>query len=205
MKKIKIAIISDIICPWCYIGKSRLFRAIDKSGGKYDIITIMRSYQLYPNIPKGGLAKDKFASIKKPGMGSALKKAAEEEQLIFNFKNISRIPNTLEAHRLMYLCKDNQKKNKLNMALFVSYFEKGEDVEDLNILIRIAKECEISNTVIKQFLTSKDGIAEIQTEILALKEEGVTVVPSFILNGKHLIMGEQSVDNWLKYFKRVKS
>jgi len=203
-KKVTIDIISDIICPWCYIGKSRLARAIEQVSDDFEVTTRLRPFQLYPKIPKGGLPKSAFPATRKPGVGAALKEAAAEENITFNYKNIKVIPNTLEAHRLMNLCVDNDLKNKLGMALFESYFVKTEDVEDPLILARIARDAGLAKEKIDQFLHTNIGEQTVTEEILALKADGVTAVPSFILDGDLLVMGVQPVNKWLRYFQRIK-
>lgn len=203
-KKVTIDIISDIICPWCYIGKSRLQRAIEQVSDDFEVVTRLRPFQLYPKVPKGGLAKEEFSATKKKGLGQALKEAAAEENITFNYKNIKVIPNTLEAHRLMSLCEDNDLKNKMGMALFESYFEKTEDVEDPFVLARIARDAGLEKTKIDQFLNSDIGEKEVSEEIKELKDDGVTAVPSFVLDGELLIMGVQPVSKWLRFFQRIK-
>ncbi len=203
-KKVTIDIISDIICPWCYIGKSRLARAIEQVSDDFEVITRLKPFQLYPKVPKGGLPKSSFPATRKPGVGAALKEAAAEENIIFNYKNIKVIPNTLEAHRLMNFCADNNLKNRLGMALFESYFEKTEDVEDPLVLARIARDAGLAKDKIEQFLHTNIGEEEVTAEIKALKADGVTAVPSFILDGDLLVMGVQPVSKWLRYFQRIK-
>ena len=203
-KKVTIDIISDIICPWCYIGKSRLTRAIEQVSDDFEVVTRLRPFQLYPKVPKGGLPKTAFAATRKPGVGAALKEAAAEEGITFNYKNIKIIPNTLEAHRLMSLCVDNDLKNRLGMALFESYFEKTEDVEDPLVLARIARDSGLAKDKIDQFLHTNIGEQEVSAAIKALKADGVTAVPSFILDGDLLVMGVQPVSKWLRYFQRIK-
>jgi len=203
-KKVTIDIISDIICPWCYIGKSRLMRAIEQVSDDFEVTTRLRPFQLYPNVPKGGLAKEAFPATRKKGLGSALKAAAEEENITFNYKEIKIIPNTLEAHRLMSLCADNDLNNALGMALFVSYFEKAEDMEDPLVLARIARDTGLAKAKIDQFLHSNIGEEEVQAEIKALKADGVTAVPSFVLDDDLLVMGVQPVNKWLRFFQRIK-
>jgi len=203
-KKVTIDIISDIICPWCYIGKSRLARAIAQISDDFEVETRLRPFQLYPKVPKGGLAKEAFPATKRKGLGQALKEAAAEENITFNYKNIKVIPNTLEAHRLMNLCEDNELKNRMGMALFESYFEKTEDVEDPLVLARIARDAGLEKAKIDQFLNSDIGEEEVSEEIKALKADGVTAVPSFILNGDLLVMGVQPVSKWLRFFQRIK-
>ena len=203
-KKVTIDIISDIICPWCYIGKSRLSRAIAQVSDDFEVVTRLRPFQLYPKVPKGGLPKESFPATRKPGIGAALKEAAAEENITFNYKNIKVIPNTLEAHRLMSLATDNDLKNRLGMALFQSYFEKTEDVEDPLVLARIARDSGLAKGKIDQFLHTNIGEKEVNEAIKALKADGVTAVPSFILDGDLLVMGVQPVHKWLRYFQRIK-
>ena len=203
-KKVTIDIISDIICPWCYIGKSRLMRAIEEVSDDFEVTTRLRPFFLHPHIPKGGLPKESFASVRKPGMGSALKEAAQEENITFNYKDIKIIPNTLEAHRLMSLCEDNDLKNKLGMALFEGYFEKAEDMEDPLILARIARDTGLAKEKIDAFLHTNAGEAAVAAEIKALKAEGVSAVPSFILDDNLLVVGVQPMHKWLRFFNRMK-
>lgn len=202
-KQVSIDVISDIICPWCYIGKSRLTRAIEQVADKVEVTTRFRPFQLYPHVPKGGLPKSAFAATKKPGLGSALKEAAMEEGLTFNYKDIERIPNTLEAHRLMYFCEDAIQQNALGMALFESYFEKAEDVESPEILANLAKKIGLKHENINKFLHSDDGASIVTAEIQALKEEGISAVPSFLINGQHLVTGLQPLRNWVRFFGRL--
>lgn len=203
-KKVTIDIISDIICPWCYIGKSRLARAIEQVGDDFEVVTRLRPFQLYPNVPKGGLPKEDFPATKRPGIGAALKEAAQAENITMNYKKIKVVPNTLEAHRLMSLCADNDLKNRLGMALFESYFVNAEDVEDPLILARIARDAGLKKEKIDQFLHSDIGGQAVMDEILDLKEEGVRAVPSFILNGDLLVVGVQPMEKWLRFFSRLK-
>ena len=202
-KTIKIDIISDIICPWCYIGKSRLYRAMEMVGKGYHFVVDMQPFMLYPTIPKGGLPKEAFG--KKPGMGSRLKAAALEENLVFNYKEIRQIPNTLEAHRLMYLCPDRHQRSTLGMVLFKSYFEKGENIEDTEVLCKIAQEIGLDKTIIEQFLKTNDGEEAVKKKIAYYKQDAeVTAVPAFLLNDEHLIVGVHPLENWLRYFQRLK-
>ena len=204
-RKVTIDIVSDVICPWCYIGKSRLMRAIEQVSDDFEVTTRLRPFQLYPKIPVGGRPKSEFAATKRPGLGQALKEAAAEENIIFNYKDIKVIPNTLEAHRLMSLCTDNSLKNNLGMDLFVSYFEKAEDMEDHLVLARVARDAGVPKSIIDQFLTTQDGKEAVQAEIQELKDDGISAVPSFILDGGILVMGVQPMNKWLRYFERMKA
>jgi len=203
MKKVTIDIVSDIICPWCYIGKARLERAIASVSDTVEVTVKMRPFLLHPSIPKGGIPKDSFKSVKKPGLGNALREEAAKENITIDYRKIQRIPNTLEAHRLMYLCPP-EKRNELGKILFQQYFEQGKDVEDNQVLEEAAKQVNLPENIISQFLNTTAGAAEVQAEITALKEEGIQVVPSFILNGEHVVVGAQPMENFQRYFSRLK-
>ena len=186
MKKVTIDIVSDIICPWCYIGKARLERAIAAVADSVEVTVNMRPFLLYPQIPKGGLPKSNFKSANKPGLGAALREEAAKENVVIDYRKIERIPNTLEAHRLMHLCPPEQ-RSELGKVLFRKYFEEGLDMEDQGVLADAAKEANLPAAIITQFLETPDGAAEVEAEIATLKEEGIRVVPSFILNGSSFI------------------
>ena len=204
MKKVTIEIVSDIICPWCYIGKARLERAIQLAGEDIEVQIKMRPFFLYPNTPKGGLPKEDFKSIRKPGLGELLRAEAAKENLVIDFRKIERIPNTFEAHRLMHLCVDDAQRNKLGKRLFEDYFESGKDVEDPITLAAAAAACEMDKNLIKQFLETDIGAAEVQAEMDALKADGISVVPTFILGGDVQVAGAQPMKNFQRYFSRIK-
>ena len=133
MKKVTIDIVSDIICPWCYIGKARLERAIASVADQVEVTVNMRPFLLYPQIPKGGVEKATFKSVSKPGLGAALREEAAKENIVIDYRKIDRVPNTLEAHRLMHLC-PAEKRNELGKILFRKYFEEGLDMEEEQVL-----------------------------------------------------------------------
>ena len=104
MKIVKVELVSDIICPWCYIAKARIERvveALEKEGIQLDLR--VSPFQLYPQIPKGGAPKADFAKVRKPGMGRSLKEEAKEEGIIIDYKKIERIPNSLEASTFSFI------------------------------------------------------------------------------------------------------
>ena len=202
-KQITIDIISDIICPWCYIGKARLERAIASFKDDLEVIITMRPFLLYPHIPVGGVEKEQFSKLKKPGLGTLLREEAAKENIVIDYRKIDRVPNTLEAHRLMYLCKEDAVKNELGKILFRMYFEEGKDVEDKTVLLAVAKEAGVKEEVIQQFETSTAGTEEVQADIAYLKEEGISAVPSFIINKEHLIVGAQPMRNFERYFSKL--
>ncbi len=203
MKKITIEIVSDIICPWCYIGKARLERAIQLVEEEIEVEVKMRPFFLYPNTPKGGLPKDNFKSVKKPGLGALLRDEAAKENLVIDYRKIERIPNTFEAHRLMHLCVNDAQRNELGKRLFEDFFGAGKDVEDPITLAAAAAACGMDKDLIKQFLETDIATEAVQAEMDTLKADGISVVPTFILNGEHNVAGAQPMENFQRYFSKL--
>lgn len=201
---VQVELISDIICPWCYIAKTRLEKvgAILKEEG-IDLEIRVAPYQLYPHIPVGGLPKSDFAKFTKPGMGKSLRATAKEEGITIDYSQIERIPNSLEAHRLLWLVKDAETQYNLAKSLFQFYFEQGGNVEDKNQLQAKAKAVGVEQSIIDQFRTTSAGQEEVAQAIQAVKEEGIRAVPVFILNQKYPIIGIQDIETLTRYFRRA--
>ena len=122
MKTVHVEFIGDFICPWCYLGKVRLERVKELVKDEIQLEIEVKPYVLYPSIPKGGAPKANFRKAK-PGMGKALRQEAKVENIQFNYQLIERIPYSLEAHRLVWLIKDNDQAYQLSKQLFHDYFE----------------------------------------------------------------------------------
>ena len=204
MKKttVQIEFISDYICPWCYIGKARLERIRDSLKNEIDLEIEVVPYLLYPFIPIGGVEKSVFAKKTKPGMGRSLKVEAQLENIEINYKNIQRIPNSLEAHRFTWLIASSL-KYEFAKRIFTSYFEKGKDIENHDFLIEQAKTIGVDQTTIGKFFSTNDGKEEVEQAIQNAKNNFVTVVPSLRLDHSFLIPGLQSDDVWEKYIRRA--
>ncbi|MCR9289203.1 DsbA family protein [Saprospiraceae bacterium] len=202
-KTIHIQFISDFICPWCYIGKIRLERLKEKLIGEINLDIELVPFVLYPQIPSGGLPKSAFSKRTKPGMGKSLKQEAQKEGVEINYKNIERIPYSLEAHRLIQLVEDNATKFELAKQIFISYFEKGQDIEDLDYLVSLGKSIGMSKSILSEFLFTNLGEKELNTALKRVKEEFVTVVPSLKLDRKIILPGLQPFDVWENYIRRA--
>lgn len=204
MKKVKVELISDIICPWCYIAKARIERVVEALE-KEDIQLDLRlsPYLLYPHIPKGGSPKADFAKVRKPGMGRSLREEAKEEGIIIDYKKIERIPNSLEAHRLLWLIENNEVQFNLARALFREYFEEGNNVEDPKLLIREATKVGVEDSIIEIFQNSQQGEEEVNLYIRGLKDQFIMAVPTFIIANRLQLQGIQPYEVFYKYFKRA--
>ena len=203
MQKIHISIVSDFICPWCYIGKSRLHRLQKNLASEIDMEFEMLPFQLYPAIPKEGADKSLFAKRTKPGMGRSLRAEAAEEGIDLNYDLIERIPNSLEAHRLMYLASDYNDLMELSLRVFRVYFNFGIDIGSPTQLIESLVSSGIEEGVFETFLTSEIGKEEVDFLIQQSKERHIRSVPAITLNHRFQIPGLQSYEVMEKYIRRA--
>ena len=160
-------------------------------------------YLLYPHIPLGGLPKSHFAKKTKTGMGKALKHEAHQENISINYKLIDTIPNSLEAHRLIQLIPNNEQKYALTKAIFYTYFEKGKNIEDHDVLIDLAKSIGVDKEIIGQFFGTSMGKEAVQIAINKSKEDFISIVPSLRLDHQFMIPGLQSIEVWENYIRRA--
>ena len=194
--------ISDYICPWCYIGKARLEKVKKILKDKINLEIQVSPFLLYPSIPKGGVDKTVFSKKSKPGMGRSLRDEAKLEGIEINYKNIERIPYSLEAHRLTWLV-EPELKYELAKRIFHAYFEDGKNIEETNFLIEQAKLVGVAKNILEKFASTDSGKDEVDLAIQNAKEEFISVVPSFRLDHNFLIPGLQSVEVWEKYIRRA--
>jgi predicted DsbA family dithiol-disulfide isomerase len=180
----KLEVASDVICPWCYIGKRRLEKALNFLNGDVDLEISWLPFQLNPGMPKEGLPraeyrKAKFGSLERSRQLDARVIAeGRSEGIEFAFDRIERTPNTLAAHRLIAVSPD---QGKVVDALFRAYFEEARDIGDPSVLTEIATQCGVA------------GWPEKAPDVSALEEEvramGVTAVPTFIFDRRSGISG----------------
>lgn len=203
MTTVQIHLISDFICPWCYIGKARLERLKTALKHEIELNIFHRPFQLYPNLPIGGVPKSAFAKKTKAGMGRALRAEAKAEGIEINYKNIDYIPNSLEAHRLTSLVADREQQFALAKGIFQAYFEQGEDIEDLDVLVKQGRRAGIEKALLSEFLFTDIGAKEVQEYLAATSEEFITVMPTLRLDNKILMPGLQPYDTWESYIRRA--
>jgi len=194
----RIDIYSDIVCPWCYVGKRRLERALTSVGS--DIHIIWRPFQLNPTMPSDGMdrttyLKAKFGSLEAFGrMEEQLLAAGTDEQIPFAFEKIQLTPNTFAAHRLVWHAAQQGKQDGVVENLFRAYFLEGNNIGDLKILTHVAAEAGLDRTETESFLASDKGAAEVKGEEAVGRRLGIRGVPYFVLNGSISISGAQPHD-----------
>ena len=157
----KINVFADTICGWCFIGHANLNNALKKfSNIKFDIRHI--PFQLNPDMPAEGISREKYLEIKFGGKDNAapmyenMRLKAKESGMNFNLDEIKKTPNTVLSHLLIILSEKFNLENKIKEKIYQSYFVDGLDIGDLNILIDIAKQNNIQENVVKDFINEKN-------------------------------------------------
>ncbi len=190
-----IDVVSDVVCPWCYLGEKRLEAALAEE--PQPVAVRWRPYQLDPTIPDGGLDRRAYME-KKFGNGDRLKTAHDnlvrlgaEVGLPFAFDRIKRAPNTLDAHRLIRWSASAGVQPLVVDRLFRAYFVEGRDIGDRTVLIDIARESGLDAGLVEQLLEENADADAVRREIAEAQAIGVTGVPFFIFAGRLAIPGAQ--------------
>jgi predicted DsbA family dithiol-disulfide isomerase len=194
-ERFTIDVISDVICPWCFLGKRRLdvaLAAMDK-----DVFIRWRPYLLDPTIPPQGLDRqqymlDKFGAERLQTIHDPLIEAGQEIGVPYNFDLITRTPNTLDAHRLIRWAHTVERQTELVERLFMAYWSEGKDVGNRDVLAQCAGEAGINAEQIRELLDTEQDVAETHAEIEHATNIGVTGVPTFILAQSYALVGAQS-------------
>ena len=207
---IKLDIFSDTICPWCYIGKKRLDRAIKKFNTEEFMIT-WRPFQLNPNMQADGMDRTEYL-VSKFGSEDAAKtiydnifEKGEKEEIHFQFDDIKITPNSFNSHRLLVLAYQKKIQDRMIEDIFQSYFIRGEDIGDPTVLLDIAIKHNIDEDEFKNYLMNKENIEPLANEEIQARKMGINSVPTFIVNQQIVINGAQSVDNFELIFTKLLS
>lgn len=203
---IKIDIVSDTVCPWCYIGKKRLDKAIeDYKGQEFEIN--WHAFQLNPNMPIEGINRELYLSTKFGGKERAdsiyeqIKLAGSSSNISFNFNEMSIMPNSFYSHMLIELSKEQNLQNEIAESLFDAFFIKGKNIGNLSELTNIAISNNIKDFNEDLFKNRKDLRNIIQTSDENSRSKGVSGVPFFIINNNYAISGAQESEVFKKIFE----
>lgn len=190
---VAVDVVSDVMCPWCYIGKRRLETAI----GRTDLPVLVRwhPYQLDPTIPADGMDRKLYLERK---FGSSdnvervyapVRAAGEAEDIPFAFQKITRSPNTLDAHRLIRWAAAADLQDAMVERLFRLYFVEGGNLSDRRVLADAAAEAGLERPVVERLLAGEADRAEVEAEIERARQIGVTGVPTFLVGGRYAVIG----------------
>lgn len=211
-EKMKIEIWSDIACPYCYIGKKKLEKALLQFDESDNISIIWRSYELEPDLPKGKQDKNYFehlAEIKGVSVEEAQKSfndiaaQAKEEGLVFNPQKIITT-NTHDALRLIKLANKYNLGSEAEEILFKAYFTDGEDISDKNTLIRLFTQLSIAKAEIERSIDSFEYSEEVKNDITTAEEKlHLEFIPFYLLNNKYKIQGSISTENYIEIIQEA--
>ncbi len=197
----EIDIFSDTICPWCFIGKRRLERALAERP-QPNLTIRWRTFQLNPNMPEGGMDRKRYLEVKFGGPVNAqavydqVRAAGESEGIDFAFEEMRRTPNTIASHRLIrYAAGATEatggpgRQDAVVQALFDAYFLRGEDIGDLDVLTAAAETGGLDAAAARAFLEGDAEDDEVRAEDRSARQAGISGVPCFIFNGRHTLAG----------------
>src|SRR5688500_756070 len=200
---LKISVISDVVCPWCYIGKRRLEKAIDKLSDKYDFEVEYFPFELNPGMPEEGQDQkaylvDKFGGEERyHQLTGHVSKIATDEGLEFDYDAQAKSPNTRKAHRLIQLAREDGKQLQLVEALFKAYFTDGIDLTQDENLIGLAVQSGMPREKVTEFLKTDVGAAEVEMAERQWQSAGVTGVPFYVIDNKYGVSGAQSAESFV--------
>jgi len=193
---IHIDVYSDVICPWCYVGKRRLEKAVSLLDGTTRAKVMWRPFQLNPTMPEEGMERAayltaKFGSVEAYArvVGEQVASAGAGEHISFAFEKIARTPNTFLAHRLIWYSDRQGCQDELVELLFKSYFQEGGDIGSIDGLTRLAGQVGLTA---EAFLLGDEGTVEVQSEEAVGRRLGIRSVPYFVFNQAYSISGAQS-------------
>lgn len=214
MTRISVDLVSDPVCPWCWLGHRYWKQACDSLTG-IDVETVYRPFQLDPSIPAEGVAYQDYMKAKFAGqqsdqwqsMRDHLETAGPEVGLAFQFDEIKHRPNTMNAHRVIRWAQGQSEKQAslVTEALFKAYFQTLEDIGDQKVLSRIAGQAGLDAQVIGDLLQSDKDLGEVRQEEQFYRNLGVTGVPCFIFNGRFAIAGAQGPEVLAKAIEEAAS
>ena len=208
MADLRIDIISDVVCPWCYLGYSRLKQAIEQLGDDYRIDIRWQPFELHPDMPQTGADREtylgeRFGSPEKLNEAThAIQQVGIEAGIQFNFSEKDRIPNTKLAHQFVLAATKSQLATPFVLALFHAYFTDGKDIAKQSILEEIALGIGMKTSDIEYALSSK---AKTLTEkkLQQLRSIDIHSVPTYVINDKYLIQGAHTPESFLKVLNDI--
>jgi predicted DsbA family dithiol-disulfide isomerase len=192
---VHVDVISDVVCPWCFLGKRRLDAAI-KLVPEVQLRVLFRPFFLDPTIPRGGMdRKDyltrKFGAGNLDGIHDQLIAAGQAEGVPYAFDKITRSPNSMDAHRLLRWAAVTGTQPQVLEALFMAYWSWGQDIGDIDVLKTIAIVNGFRGDDMERLLRSDEGVREVLAEVEMAQQMGITGVPTFIFNSKYGAVGAQ--------------
>ncbi|WP_050726896.1 DsbA family oxidoreductase [Vulgatibacter incomptus] len=205
-KPLRVDVISDCVCPWCYVGKRNLDEAIARSEDRFDMEVHWHPFQLNPDLPAEGrdwkkYAAERFGSLERlRGMQVRLEEVGKAAGIDFAFDKVSRAVNTFEAHRLIALAGLEGLQDEVAEGLFRANFVDGADIGSRETLLKVATAAGMDAERTSAMLESGEGEEQVRQGLEMARRIGVTGVPFFIVDGKYAVSGAQPPEALVELF-----
>jgi predicted DsbA family dithiol-disulfide isomerase len=204
-----IEVYSDVVCPWCYIGKRRMEQALETVKGRNQARVIWRPFQLNPTMPQAGMDRRVYLEAKFGGPGE-LKTIQDRVATVgvsagidFAFSRIERTPNTFDAHRLIWFARQHGRQDEAVEELFHGYFTEGLNVGQAETLIALAVRAGLDGQKVGRLLQTGEGVEAVRQEEARGHQLGIRGVPYFVLNGKTAVSGAQPVETFVSAIEQI--
>jgi predicted DsbA family dithiol-disulfide isomerase len=209
--KMKVEIWSDMVCPFCYMGKHRYEKALAQFAHRDDIEVVWHSFQLYPGVKKittkenayQYLARVKGISLEQSKqMHASVVQMAQSDGLQYNFDKTT-VANSYNAHRLLQMAKKHGRGSDAEEHIFKAYFTDGKDIDDIPTLTSIGVAIGLDKAAVEKMLHSNDFAAEVAADLKEAEQIGITGVPFFVFDRKYAVSGAQPVDTFVASLQRA--
>ena len=204
-----IDVFSDPICPWCFIGKRRMEKALELNGMAGKVTIRWRAFQLNPGMPPEGMDRQSYLALKFGGgeraaqIYDAIRDTGEKVGIPFDFSRIRRTPNTVKAHRLIRYAARTGHDGAVVEALFRRYFLEGEDIGDTEVLGAAAEECGLDGATVRGWLAGDEETDTVQEEHDFAVSMNIDGVPCFVIEGRYAVVGAQEPEAFAPVFELV--
>ena len=208
-ERMRIEVWADVVCPWCWIGETRLYRALQERPD-VEAEVVWRPFQLQPDLPREGLPWDEVIRTKFGGperarmMFQHVAAAGAEDGLAFNFDAIPAHPNTRDAHRLVLLAQQAGVGRQMSEALFAANFSDGRDIGKTGVLADVAAQVGMDRDRVARFLGGDELGRDVDASQAEAASLGITGVPFFVIDGKYAFSGAQPLETFVSVLDRVR-
>lgn len=205
--QVALEMVSDLVCPWCWLGLRRIKQAIDIADD-VSVTLIFRPYELDPNIPESGIDSKAYyakhhtlSSEKRRLMRDSLVTQGKDDGIAFDFENITIRPNSFNAHRLVHWAQGQSKGLAAKEALFQAYFSDRRDIGDSGVLVEIASEIGLDSNIVGDLIESDADVSRVREEESVFQKMGVSGVPTYIADRRLVVQGAQDATQLAKFIR----
>jgi predicted DsbA family dithiol-disulfide isomerase len=208
LKPLIIDIVSDVVCPWCYIGKHRIEEAL-KQVTDLPVEVNWRPFFLNPWVPREGISREeylttKFGSVEAyKGIAGRVVAAAEQEGLSYRPELVARQPNTIDCHRLIHWAEAISKAAEMKQRLMELYFRDGGDLTDINVLVQAAADCGLDAEDVRARLATDEDVALVSGDAQEAADKGISGVPTYVFAQKYAVSGAQDPQMLARAIRQV--